>query len=201
MAVPELTIAKTKTASRWYPPPQGEWTYEDYLHLPDDGLRYEVIGGNLYMSPAPRPKHQKILLKLIAVLYDFVYGQELGEIYHAPIDVILPEQAAPVQPDLLYIPHANLEIVGETNIEGTPDLIVEVLSPGNATHDQITKFQAYAQSGVKEYWIVDGEAGVIDVFVLRGRAYAPLGRFTADEIVASEVLPALQVKVSDICAA
>jgi Uma2 family endonuclease len=77
--------------------------------------------------------------------------------------------------------------------------MIEVLSPGNPTHDQKIKYKIYAQAGVKEYWIINGMEKIIDVFVLRGQAYAPLGHFSGDEEAVSEVLQGLKIKVSDIC--
>lgn len=86
----------------------------------------------------------------------------------------------------------------EKFIEGVPDLIVEVISPGNPTLDRTIKFQAYARAGVREYWLVDCEAQTIEVYVLRGRAYAPLGSFGSDDVVHSEVLADLEVPVIQI---
>ena len=91
-------------------PAQGDWTYDDYARLPDKGNRYEVIKGDLYMSPVPRPKHQRVSLDLAVELQLHVKEQGLGEIYEAPIDVILPERATPVQPDILFIAKERLGI-------------------------------------------------------------------------------------------
>jgi Uma2 family endonuclease len=198
MAVLDVTMSKVHHSERWYPPPQGAWTYADYLQLPDNNMRYEIIGGNLYMSPAPRPKHQQISANLLVALHEFVKKNQLGQVYHAPIDVILPDLATPVQPDLLFIPKESLGIVGEVNVKGAPRLVIEIISPGNPAHDRNIKFNLYAQAGVTEYWIVDGEAQMIDVFVLRGQAYAPLGQFTINDELFSEVLPGFSVKVADV---
>ncbi len=202
MAVQELTRptkAKPKRPDRWYPPAQGKWTYSDYLQLPDNRMKYEVIKGDIYMSPAPRPKHQEIVLALIIAFYNFISDKHIGKIYHAPIDVNLPNLTSPVQPDLLFIAKDKLSIVKKRKIEGRPDLVVEVLSPGNPEHDKKTKYKAYAEAGVREYWIVDGDTCTIEVNVLRGQAYVPLGVFTADDEAFSEVLPEFKLKVSDIC--
>ncbi len=198
---PELTRSsqKAKQATRWYPPLQGKWTYADYLYLPDDKMRYEVIGGNLYMSPAPRPNHQFVLGELFTLFQEYVKKNQLGRVYISPIDVVMPPFATPVQPDMLFISQDRLNIVAETRIEGIPDLVVEVLSPGNIAHDMETKFKAYADAGVKEYWIVDADNCTIQVNVLRGRAYAPLGHFAAEEEAFSELLPDFKVRVNEIC--
>jgi Uma2 family endonuclease len=185
--------------ARYWPPPQGEWTYEDYTRLPDNGMRYEVIKGALYMSPAPSPDHQRVVVALIRYLSAYLQQHPAGEIFIAPIDVKLPSLTSPVQPDLLFIANERSAIVKEKFIEGVPDLIIEVLSPTNPEHDRTTKFSAYALAGVREYWIVDPEARTIEINVLRGQAYAPLGNFGADEQTRSEVLPDFSVRVSEVC--
>lgn len=151
------------------------------------------------MSPAPRPNHQFILGELFVAFQKFVKNNHLGRVYISPIDVVMSPFATPVQPDMLFINKENLSIIAETRIEGTPDLVVEVLSPGNIAHDTETKFKTYANAAVKEYWIVDAESCTIQVNVLRGQAYAPLGHFSAEEEAFSEVLPGFKVQVSDIC--
>ena len=198
MELSTKTPEKATPERRW-PPPQGEWTYEDYGRLPDNGMRYEVIRGELYMSPAPRPIHQKISVALTYIFCDFVEAHNLGDVYHAPIDVNLPNLTSPVQPDLLFVASDNLNIVKDTRIEGVPDLIVEILSPSNPDHDQKTKFEVYASAGVREYWIVNPDKCIIDIFVLRGQAYAPLGSFGLGDEINSEVLPNFKVSVSDVC--
>ncbi|MCO5188120.1 MAG: Uma2 family endonuclease [Anaerolineae bacterium] len=186
------------TAPATLPPKQGAWTYQDYLHfVPDDTpFRYEVIDGNIYMHAAPLPIHQKVLFNLaksLGTLQDA--GQIQGAIYFAPIDVVMGDQASPVQPDLIFIRQDNLNIVGETHINGVPDLIVEVLS-SNWQHDRHIKFDAYRRAGVPEYWIIDPQEKAVDVFVLRGSAYVQLGRFTGDMTIRSERLPTFSAQAA-----
>ena len=182
---------------RW--PPQGKWTYEDYARLPDNGMRYEVIRGNLYMSPAPRTKHQEVSFALAVEMHHYSKERALGRVYVAPIDVVLPNLAAPVQPDILFITQDNINIVAETKIEGVPNLIVEILSPSNPNHDRQVKFRLYAQVGVQEYWIVDPDSCQVDVFALRGNAYVPLGPFGPDGQAHSELLAGFTVMINEIC--
>lgn len=197
----QTRLSGQEAETRYWPPPQGEWTYEDYTRLPDNGIRYEVIQGELYMSPAPTPKHQSVIAALYGYLWDYLKNQPVGKVFFAPIDVKLPDLATPVQPDLLFIANERLSIIKENFIEGVPDLIVEVLSPSNPTHDRNTKFHAYALAGGREYWIVDPEARTIEINVLRGQAYAPLGSFGSEDQTRSEVLPNFSVHVNDICLA
>ena len=98
------TVEKRRpTAEEGWPPPQGEWTYEDWLKLPDDGYRYEVIDGVLHMSPPPRIPHQRVSLRIVRRLADFVEERDLGEAFEAPVGVRLPNQPVPVQPDILSV--------------------------------------------------------------------------------------------------
>ncbi len=129
-------------------PAQGEWTYADYLHLPDDGRRYEIIEGVLYMANAPSYNHQFTVAALVRYLGNFVLEQNLGIVIGAPFEVHLPGIAKPMQPDVLFIaaerqPHAGTQI-----FEGAPDLIVEVLSPSSLRLDQYNKFGAYERAGI-----------------------------------------------------
>jgi Uma2 family endonuclease len=182
-------------------PPQGEWTYEDYRRLPDDGWRYEIIEGELYMSPAPEPIHQEYGGEMFAALHDFGKKHNAGKAYMAPIDVILSDLATPVQPDVLFIRKERLHIVKKGRIEGAPDIIAEILSPSNWLTDRREKFQIYAKSGVREYWIVNPMARSIELFVLREERYELIGKFEADEVVRSEALSGFEVKVEEICPA
>lgn len=181
-------------------PRQGEWTYEDYAQLPDNGRRYEVIGGKLYMSPAPSTTHQELILALAATLRRHVMESDLGKIYISPIDVILPELAHPVQPDILFIPKDRLEMVEENFITGVPDLIVEVLSPGNAAHDRRTKYNLYMEAGVQEYWIVDPETCIVDVYTLYEEShYLPHAHIERGGAIQSKLLSDLRIPLDEIC--
>ncbi len=202
MAVKTIAQQSTKASpARYWPPSQGKWTYDDYARLPDNDMRYEVIEGELYMSPAPRPKHQEVIALLYGYLWEYLKDKPIGKVFFSPIDLILPDLATPVQPDLLFIPNERLDIVQENFIEGVPDLIVEVLSPSNPSHDRNTKFKIYARAGVQEYWIIDPDARTVEINVLRGQAYASAGVFGPDDQTSSETLVDFSVLVSDICPA
>ena len=180
-------------------PVQGQWTYDDYARLPDDGKRYEVIRGELYMSAAPRPMHQRVITRLAFFLEGYVEEHNLGTVFVAPIDVILPGQLGdPVQPDLLFIRNERLHIIGETFIDGAPDVVMEVLSPSNQDHDRSLKYELYAEAGVPEYWIIDPHERRVEVFVLRGGDYELLGRYGDDDTTRSEVLEGFAFKPDEI---
>ncbi|HJX27655.1 MAG TPA: Uma2 family endonuclease, partial [Thermoanaerobaculia bacterium] len=112
-------------------PAQGHWTYEDYLRLPDDSRRYEVIRGVLYVSPSPTYDHQYVITQLFRKLDRYVDDNHLGTVLTAPFDVLLEAVATPVEPDFLFLRTGREPQPGATRFRGVPDLIVEVLSPGN----------------------------------------------------------------------
>lgn len=193
-----LTDTKALVELTW--PPQGQWTFADYLQLPYDGWQYEIIEGELYTNPAPRPKHQEAVSNLLRIAGTFVHTHQVGKVYTAPVNVILPDEAAtPVQPDLLFIAANRSEIVQEERIEGAPDWVVEVLSPSNWLVDRRTKFDIYARSGVREYWIVDVDTCTIEVFVLQGHRYTQVGKFGPGEQVTATVLKGFKIAVDQVC--
>ncbi|MEZ4835244.1 MAG: Uma2 family endonuclease [Caldilineaceae bacterium] len=180
-------------------PPQGQWTYEDYACLPDDGWKYEVMKGRLYITPAPAPQHQRVILRLSQQLTTYVDKRKLGEIFIAPVDVILPNAlGAPVQPDIFLVNAEDAEIVGEKYVEGVPALVVDVLSPSNWLDDRRTKLEIYAEAGVSEYWIVDPRARTVEVFTLADQGYELLGRYAVGEVASSRLLDGFAVAVDAI---
>jgi Uma2 family endonuclease len=177
-------------------PEPGGWTWDDYLRLPDDGQRYEIIHGVLYVSPAPRYLHQFVTARLVQFLGAFVLEHRLGVVLAAPLDVLLPGVANPVQPDVLFLKTDNLPDEAAKNFKGVPNLVIEVLSPGTRRVDLDVKLKAYEQAGVSEYWILDPERRTLVLYHLMGHSYQELGCFGNDEIVRSRVLAGFDLKVS-----
>lgn len=131
-------------------------TLMEVFRMLPEGTLAELIDNRLYMSPGPIGKHQRVLRDLFLLLNEVVSNQKLGEVFFAPFDVYLDEEANAVQPDIIFISSPNLHIVNDEDvIHGVPDLLIEVLSPGNPEHDTVTKKNLYERFGVKEYWIVD----------------------------------------------
>jgi len=193
-------VAAERPASVTYQwPAQGEWTYDDYARLPDNGWRYEVIRGELVMSPAPSAAHQSAAVALIYALQGYVRSRNIGRVLAAPIDVILPDLSSPVQPDVLVVLNEHLAII-EDRIEGVPDLVIEILSPSTARHDRHVKYRLYAEAGVTEYWIVDPEACTADVYTRLGNGFVPLGHYERDGVIQSKLLPELRLPLDEICA-
>ncbi len=150
-------------------------TYEDYQKLPDNGTRKEILGGELFVTPAPTPRHQHVVGTLYAALKTHIDARRLGEALASPIDVVLSPTDV-VQPDIVFIAQRRRDIIGEAAIHGAPDLVVEALSPGTAAIDRGRKMQAYARAVVPEYWVVDPDAHAIEVYHLEGGTYRLAGR-------------------------
>ena len=144
--------------------------YAEYCAIPDDGLRHEVIDGMHFMNPGPYSRHQLTQARLLSKLVATIDDARRGTVYAAPIDVQLSAHDI-VQPDIVVVLDANEQIVTETHIVGAPDLVVEILSKSTRRHDRERKFALYERSGIREYWIVDTDARVIDQFVLVNGSY------------------------------
>ena len=144
-------------------------TYEDYVLLPDDGRRHELIDGEHFVTPSPAARHQAILQNLLLELGPPIRELGLGQLHLAPLDVILSEVDV-VQPDLLFVRREREAIVGDW-VRGAPDLAAEILSPSTRHQDETEKRDLYERHGVAEYWIVDPKAESIEVRRLAGGAY------------------------------
>lgn len=136
-----------------------------------EGTLAEVIDNTLYMSPAPTPFHQRILLTLCRRIADVVDQSQLGQVFIAPVDVYLDEESNAVEPDILFISKDNTLRVDREGLHGTPDFIIEILSPGNRNHDVVKKKELYQRFGVREYWVVDPDTKMATGYSLHGRAY------------------------------
>jgi Uma2 family endonuclease len=190
----------TARASKEYAyPPQGQWTYEDYLRLPDDGRRYEVLRGVLYVSPTPAPLHQIVLRNVVRQLSLFLEANPVGEFF-LPTDLILPDSlTAPVQPDLFYVRGEQWKgTITSRYMEGVPDLVVEILSPSTRRYDRNAKLSVYAQAGVGEYWLADPLARTFEVLVLRDGAYVPFAELSHGDRLRSELMPSFESSLEEI---
>ncbi|HBR17858.1 MAG: hypothetical protein A3G39_08365 [Deltaproteobacteria bacterium RIFCSPLOWO2_12_FULL_43_16] len=168
-------------------------TYEDYLLLPE-GMRYEIIEGELFMTPSSRTIHQRLILRIARLIEDFVKEKGLGEVFIAPYDVILSKHDI-VKPDIIFISKQRSGIITELNVQGSPDLAVEILSPSNKEIDLILKKKLYAAFGVKEYWVVDPANKYVKLFNLGKTGYMEA---KTGNILKSFVLKGLEVDISGI---
>ena len=178
--------------------PQGQWTYQDWFNFPEDGWKYEIINGDLYIMPPPAIYHQQSSIGLAARMYLYVLKHKLGRILEAPCSVKLPKQDVPVEPDIFFIKQERLDIIGKTQVKGSPDLVIEILSPSNFTYDRETKFAVYQENGVPEYWLVNYWQKTIEVFVLREGSYQLQGKYGLTDTVLSEQLTGFTVDVAEI---
>ncbi len=172
------------------------FTYQDYLQLSED-RRYEIVDGDLYMVPAPIPYHQKVSRNLEFQLHQYVLAHNLGEVFYAPCDVLLSETDV-VQPDILFISKNRISIIKEINIQGAPDLVVEILSPASEKRDRGAKQKLYARAGVTESWIVDPTAKTIEVFTLSETGYQRVNLFNHADTLCSTLLPGLSISLSNV---
>jgi len=183
-------------------PEQGQWTFEDWEKLPDDGYRYEVIDGVLYMTPPPNfVKHQRPAGRLYSAMSAFVNARRLGEAGIAPTGIRLPTQPVPVQPDIFFIAAGRADVQIGHYVEGAPDLVVEILSPSNWMYDRQEKFKVYQDAGVREYWIIDPRAQTVEVFTLQDGAYTLVNRWGAGARAQSQVIAGFEIAIDELFAA
>jgi Uma2 family endonuclease len=145
------------------PLPARGYTVEDVRAMPDDGNRYEVIAGELFVTPGPSWGHQTVLARLHLLIGNYVERHHLGVALFAPFDVVFGPTTL-VEPDLLFVRIDHLGRATEQELRGPPDLTVEVISPGSKRADRGRKRVLYQDEGVTEYWIVDPEQRLIEVW-------------------------------------
>ncbi|MBI5789066.1 MAG: Uma2 family endonuclease [Candidatus Schekmanbacteria bacterium] len=175
---------------------QKKYTYQDYLKTPDD-MRYELIEGDLIMTPAPYIRHQRISSNLFFKMRDFTSTNNLGEVFYAPCDVYLDDENV-VQPDILFVSKERLEIITEKNIQGAPDLVVEIVSEGNAYRDTIQKKRLYARFGVKEYWIVAPGEKMIEQYHLNKQGYQLIRTYYHEDHLISQELQDFTIELREV---
>jgi Uma2 family endonuclease len=183
------------------PNPRGvKLTYDDFVLFPDDGLRHELIDGEHYVTPAPNSKHQKVVLKLGARILGWVEQHRTGEVFVAPFDVVFT-QIDVVEPDVMFMSSERAAaILKSANVQGVPELVVEVGSPSTRRRDETVKRGLYERAGVSEYWVVDPEPDVIRVYRRDGERFGPpfeLSTKAGDQLT-TPLLPGLELSLSDI---
>ena len=175
-------------------------TYEDYVHFPEDGRRHELIEGDHHVTPSPNTRHQRISHKLERYLGPFVDEHDLGWLFAAPFDVVLSPSDV-VQPDLLFVAREHLDRLTEANLQGAPDLAVEIVSESTRGRDEVTKRHLYERHGVPEYWIVDPVTESVEVFRVgnkgRYRREAELSNET-DDSLESPLFPGFSLPLADL---
>ncbi len=177
-----------------------KFTYEDYLLFPENGKRHELIDGEHYMTPAPSTKHQRISRKLLRILDNFVEKNKLGEVFDAPYDIIFSDINV-VQPDIIFISNENMRIITERNVQGSPDLVIEIISEGTRKTDKVIKRRLYEKFGVKEYWIIDPVVDTLEVYKPTERGYKKVAEYEKGDVLSSELLKGLTINLAEIFSA
>jgi len=167
--------------------------YSDYLAAPEDGKRYEIVRGDLLVTRSPRPVHQRVLLRLAAALREHFLRRSSGELFVAPIDLILTDHDI-LQPDLLVVDDRAL--ITDRGIEGPPLLVVEILSRSTADRDRGVKARRYAELGILHFWLVDPNARSIDCHRLAGRVYERVVTLNGDATLSLPDFPDLALPLS-----
>lgn len=169
-------------------------TYAEYNRLPEQpGL--ELIDGTIVKEPAPTYNHQSCSSELILILGTYVKARGLGEVLHAPFDVILSEDVV-FQPDLLFVQQSRLHLIRQKGLFGAPDLAIEILSPGTRRIDEGRKKELYLEHGCRELWIVDTDAKTVARHISGGSDW-DVTVFNHHERLKSYVIYGLQVPLSE----
>jgi Uma2 family endonuclease len=187
---PDTGIAVVLPVKHVSGPQQGQWTYQEYLNIPEDGRRYEVMNGVLIMAPSPTEAHQAAVVRFVYYLHQHVALAGIGKVLVAPFDVVLTAKRV-VQPDVLVILDKSLKRLTSANMEGGPDIVVEIASPGTAAYDRLSKYDAYEQAGVCEYWLADPTEKSIELLLLEQGRYRSLGSFKGKDTLPSRAVPAI----------
>jgi Uma2 family endonuclease len=176
--------------------PRTGLTYEDYAKTSDDE-RWELLDGELVMVPSPNIPHQRVATDLISLLNLFVSERDLGSVYAAPTDVVLSDTNV-VQPDILFVSREREHIITHANIQGAPDLAVEIRSPSTADRDLTVKRRLYSEHGVREYWLVDPDSMTVTVLLLGERGYEETGIYRSGQSFDSTTVEGFSVSLDDI---
>jgi Uma2 family endonuclease len=176
-------------------------TYDDYVRIPDDGLRHEIIDGVHYVTPPPLLRHQVLLGRLhVAIANHLDSRPDSGEVYVSPVDTVFTQWDV-VEPDLLFVAADQRHILTEANVQGAPALVVEILSPSTRRRDLGIKRDLFDRGGVREYWIVDPVQR--DVVVHRRNAdglLEAIARLRADNVLQTPLMPGFALSMTKLFA-
>lgn len=173
-----------------------KFTYEDYCNAPED-KRYELHDGDLILVPSPNEPHQKLSRELTTDINLLIRRTGIGTVYSARFDVVLSDTDV-VQPDVIVVSRERSHIVTRENIQGAPDLVIEVLSPSTAHRDRTFKRALYARHGVREFWLVDTDAHIIEVLLLGEDGYNTVSTYGAGQTLTSPTLTGFTLNIDDL---
>jgi len=178
---------------------RGALTYRDLWCTPEDGNRYEIIEGEVYVTPPPLTVHQRVSRNLSRILDRHVTENDLGEVLYAPVGVVL-EKPSGVQPDVIFIGKDRLSILQEKAVFGAPDLVVEVLSVSTAGRDRGLKKDLYARTGVRHYWLLDPRKQVLQAFRLDAGGYVREAECAGTGTFRPSLFRGLSIRLADVWA-
>lgn len=174
-------------------------TYTDFEQFPDDRLRHEIIDGEHHVTPAPSTQHQRISRRLSTVLDTFLHAHQRGEVFNAPFDVLLGTHDI-VQPDLVYVSNARRSLLTSKNLQGPPDLVIEILSPSTKARDLSSKLELYRRADVREYWLVDPDERSVVVHRWPAAGESVLVELDEHVVLETPLLPGLLIDVAALLA-
>lgn len=172
-------------------------SWDDIKDWPESAGRTEIVDGELVLSPTPATRHQRICTELGVKIVSFNHSRDLGVVFTSPMHAILAKHVH-FEPDLCLVLNENRHLIRENYIDGAPDLVIEVISELNRTHDTVVKFQAYAAHGVREYWLVDPREDEISTWGLEGRRFTLLGRASRGSLVEARILAGIGIDPGEI---
>jgi Uma2 family endonuclease len=176
-------------------------TVEELELMPDDGNRYEVIEGELFVSRAPDLSHQLVIVNLTVLIKRYLDKHPIGIV--APGPSVIFSKYSGVIPDLVFFTHETRKgIVSGGKLKGAPELAIEIISPGaeNRRRDRVAKRNLYGKYGVEEYWMVDPKARTVEVHNLEAKSLTLTDKFSATDTLTSTVLPAFSCRVEAVFA-
>lgn len=180
--------------------PRVKLTYDDFVLFPDDGKRHELIDGEHYVTPSPNRKHQKVSGNLHLLIASWLEEHPIGQIYYAPFDVVF-SQFDVVEPDLLYMSNERASaVLTQANVQGAPEIVIEIGSPGTRKRDETIKRRLYERTGVAEYWIVDPEIDVVRVYRRGAEDFDRPVELTSEsgDVLTTPLLPGLDLPLARI---
>lgn len=177
-------------------------TYDDFLLFPEDGMRHEIIDGEHYVTASPNTKHQTISGNIYLLIGVWLQAHPVGRIYYAPFDVVFSSYDV-VEPDLLYMSHERAAaVLTPANVQGAPELIIEIGSPSTRERDETIKRHLFDRAGVAEYWFVDPDADTIRVYRRTGEGFGPAAQYSATrgDVLRCSCFPGLELPLTRVFA-
>lgn len=178
------------------PNPRVKLTVDDYMATPE-GTRCQLLDGELILSASPSAKHQTVSAEVFSDVRLFVRERSAGRIWYAPFGVIFSDTDV-AQPDIVFVSNERAGIITGANIQGAPDLLVEVISPSTARYDRGYKMTLYWRHGVREYWIVDPFAETVEIFVPGESGMVPHSVYSHGETLASPLPAGLAIDLEHV---